>query len=52
MVNIMKKHYIQLSSTVQQVYPSGIVCVGSVKSDIGLEYGGGSDGSDENQQPF
>ena len=48
----MKKQYIQLATTVQQIRPIGTVCIGSVHGNAGLEYGGGSDGSSEEQKPF
>ena len=48
----MKKQYIQLATTIQQIVPTGTVCVGSVHGNAGLEYGGGSDGSSEEERPF
>lgn len=48
----MKKQYIQLATTIQQIVPTGTVCVGSVQSSEGLKYGGGSDGSSDDMKPF
>jgi len=48
----MRKQYIQLATTIQQIYPTGTVCVGSVHGNAGLEFGGGTDGSDSNEKPF
>lgn len=48
----MKKQYIQLATTIQQIVPTGTVCVGSIHGSEGLQYGGGSDGSSEEERPF
>ena len=48
----MKKQYIQLVTTIQQIHPIGTICVGSVHGNAGLEYAGGSDGSSEDEKPF
>jgi len=48
----MKKQYIQLATTIQQIVPTGTVCVGSVQSNAGLQLAGGSDGSSEEEKPF
>jgi hypothetical protein len=48
----MRKHYIQLATTIQQINPVGSVCIGSVHGNAGLEFGGGSDGTNDEQKPF
>jgi len=53
MVNsIMKKQYIQLATTIQQIHPIGTICAVSVHNEEGLQTGGGSDGSNPEQKPF
>jgi hypothetical protein len=48
----MKKFYIQPASQSRSICPTFSICVGSVHGNAGLEYGGGSDGSDPNEKPF
>ena len=48
----MTKHYIQPSSNIQTTIGSFAICVGSVHGNANLEYGGGSDGSNDDQKPF
>ena len=51
MVNSMK-HYIIPATNAQSICHLNAICVGSVHGTEGLQYGGGSDGSDSNQRPF
>lgn len=48
----MRKQYIQPEIQLHQMNLAGTICVGSVHGNAGLEYGGGSDGSNENEKPF
>ena len=52
MVNSMKRHYIIPATNAQSICHLNAICVGSVHGTEGLQYGGGSDGSDSNQRPF
>ena len=48
----MKKYYIITEIQLHQMTLAGTICVGSVHTEEGLKHGGGSDGSDPEQQPF
>ena len=48
----MKRQYIQPDTHKQSIRHNGMICVGSIHSEEGLQYGGGSDGSSEEQKPF
>lgn len=52
MVNLMKRHYITPAIDAQLICQLNAICVGSVHGNAGLEYGGGSDGSSEEEKPF
>lgn len=48
----MTKHYIHPATQMQPICPTCTICVGSVHGNANLEYGGGTDGSNENEKPF
>ena len=48
----MKKIYNQPDTHIQQIGFTNTICVGSITSNAGLEFGGGSDGTNENERPF
>ena len=49
----MTKHYIIPATQSHQITPTCFICgVGSVHGNANLDFGGGTDGSNENERPF
>lgn len=48
----MRKHYINPQTITQLMSSANRICVGSIHGNADLEFGGGSDGSNENEKPF
>ena len=48
----MKHTYIIPATNAQSICQLNAICVGSIHGTEGLQYGGGADPTDPNQQPF